>query len=565
MMRKNILRKVIIVTALIGGLNMGLAHAFNINGTFTGNWWEGPDKSGRGFLLEVTETDAGNVLIVNWFTFNDSGQQIWLNGNAVVDSGSNSVTVPLLRKEGGQFGPGFQAGQASDINWGEATFTFQSCDQGQVSYNGQDGSGTLEIQNLTRPQGTQCVVEEPFTACPAFASAGPVEGSCVLSGTITSDVTLTNNITWVLGGGVFIGGDNTNSATLHVEPGTTILGQGVSDFLYIRRGSKIIAQGTPQNPIIFTGPLEQSPGEWGGLVIAGNAPVNGCNEGVEFCEQVDEALTTPYGGNNPGESSGALKYVQIRYAGFEVRPDQELNGLTLLGVGSGTSIDYVQVHAGLDDGVEMFGGTVNLKHIVLTDIGDDSMDWGQGWQGKAQFVLIRQAADDGDRGIEADNNEDDFNSTPRSKPMISNITALGSAVSSNGALLRRGTGANIFNSVFTGFGEECLNIDSDATFTNAGTPASLTGELTIQNSYVNCGVNFADSGEDPFLVSDWFNAQAGNVAGNPQLDGYLPAEGSPLSTGGAPVADGFFDYTDFVGAFRNRYDDWTQGWTIALD
>ncbi|WP_206054892.1 hypothetical protein [Nitrosococcus wardiae] len=163
MKRTNTLRKMIIPAALIGGLGMGSAYAINVenvDGTLTGNWWEGPEKSGRGLLLEVTEADTGNVLVVNWFTYDDGGNQIWLNGAAPVDRGSNSVTVPLIRKEGGQFGPNFQADQASAIDWGEATFTFESCNQGTVDFNGLDGTGTFEIQNLTRPQGITCVIEE---------------------------------------------------------------------------------------------------------------------------------------------------------------------------------------------------------------------------------------------------------------------------------------------------------------------------------------------------------------------------------------------------------------------
>ena len=407
------------------------------------------------------------------------------------------------------------------------------------------------------------LVNNQFTGCPSFAATGPTEGSCVLSGEINEDITLTKNTQWILSGGVFIGGDNTNSATITINPGTKIFGQEGADFLWIRRGSKIMAEGTPDNPIVMSGASQVASGEWGGLLIAGNAPVNGCNEGVALCEIPFEAITSEiFGGNNPADNSGVIKYTQILFAGFAIRPNEELNGLTLNAVGSGTVIDFVHVHEGLDDGVEMFGGAVQMKHLVLTNIGDDSLDWGLGWTGRAQFVLVKQAADDGDRGIEADNNSSG-DLLPRSQPILSNMTLIGASdgVSTQGALLRRGTGANIFNSVFTGF-PTCLQIDGAPTFVNAGSPGNLSGSLTIQNSFVNCATNFADGEGATFTTADWFLGQQGNSESDPLLNGFLPAAGSPLTLGGTAVGDAFFDDVDYAGAFKDVNDDWTQEWTF---
>lgn len=409
------------------------------------------------------------------------------------------------------------------------------------------------------------VASNTFTACPDFSTAGPSEGSCVLSGEILNrDIILTKDIQWILSGGVFIGGDKTNNSTITINPGTQIFGQQGADFLWIRRGSQIFAEGTPDNPVVMSGPLQQTAGEWGGLVVTGNAPVNGCNEGVAVCEIPFEAITTEsMGGNDPADNSGIIKYTQILFAGFAVRPNEELNGLTLNAVGSGTLIDYVHVHAGLDDGVEAFGGTVQMKHLVLTDINDDSLDWGLGWQGRAQFVLVQQASDDGDRGIEADNNASG-DLQPRSKPILSNMTLIGASVATQGALLRLGTGANIWNSVFTGF-PTCLQIDGAPTYINAGSPGSLSGELTMEYSFLNCATNFADGEGASFTTSDWFLSQPGNVEGDPLLIGYLPAPGSPLILGGAPVNDSFFDVVDYSGAFKDESDDWTQEWTFNFN
>jgi hypothetical protein len=410
------------------------------------------------------------------------------------------------------------------------------------------------------------LVSNGFQGCPDFATAGPAAGSCVLSGEIKTNATLTKNTQWILSGGVFVGGDNTENATLTINPGTQIFGQSGADFLWIRRGSKIMAEGTPDNPIVMSGPNQQSAGEWGGLVISGNAPVNGCNADVPVCETPFEAITSEFfGGNNPVDNSGVLKYVQILFAGFAVRPDEELNGLTLNGVGSGTVMDYIHVHSGLDDGVEMFGGTAQMKHLVLTEISDDSLDWASGWKGRAQFVLIKQSTGFGDRGIEADNNDKNHDSLPRSQPLLSNVTILGRPDATvQGVLLRRGTGAQIWNSVIAGF-PVCLMIDSAATFANAGFPGALSGGLTMENSYVQCTTNFQDGDGAAFSVSDWFLSQPGNKAEDPLLSGYLPASGSPLTLGGTAVPDAFFTPVNYIGAFRDADDDWTKEWTFPFN
>lgn len=409
------------------------------------------------------------------------------------------------------------------------------------------------------------VASNTSTACPDFSTAGPSEGTCVLSGEILNrDIILTKNIQWILSGGVFIGGDKTDNSTITVNPGTQIFGQQGADFLWIRRGSKIFSEGTPDNPVVMSGPLQQTAGEWGGLIVTGSAPVNGCNDSVAVCEVPFEAITSEFmGGNTPEDNSGIIKYTQILFAGFAVRPNEELNGLTLNAVGSGTLIDYVHVHAGLDDGVEMFGGTVQMKHLVLTDINDDSLDWGLGWQGRAQFVLIQQASDDGDRGIEADNNESG-DLQPRSKPILSNLTLIGASVATEGALLRRGTGANIWNTIITGF-PTCVLIDGAPTFVNAGAPGNLSGELTMEYSFVNCTTNFAEGEGATFTVSDWFLSQPGNQEADPLLNGYLPAAGSPVILGGSPVNDPFFEAVDYSGAFKDENDDWTQEWTFNFN
>lgn len=332
--------------------------------------------------------------------------------------------------------------------------------------------------------------------CPAGTE--PFSGSetvCFLTGTITEDVTLTAGKDYYLSGPVFVGdGDSTN--TLTIEPGVVVLGgsdPASPGTLIIAQNAKLMADGTAEAPIVFTSELnagERTRGNWGGIIINGNAPINICEDGV--CTAQGEGDTGTYGGDDPADNSGTLRYVRVEYAGIQFSEENELNGIAFQGVGSGTTVEYIQVHMNADDGVEFFGGNVNAKYIVLTGIGDDSLDWTFGWQGMAQFVVARQYTDGGDQGIEADNYDENNDATPRSNPTLSNLTLIGHGDSDIGMLLREGTAASISNVVVTGFGEACLSIDQDATFELAcAEDGSVTGELTVTNTYLSgCGASF---------------------------------------------------------------------------
>ncbi|NQZ00983.1 MAG: hypothetical protein HRT45_10005 [Bdellovibrionales bacterium] len=409
---------------------------------------------------------------------------------------------------------------------------------------------------------------------PAFATdcsevGTPVERNfdkpaCMLNKSpYISDLTLTNDHIWVLTGKVAIVGDNQNSATLLIQPGTKLVGDSGKDYLLIRRGSQIVAQGTANAPIVMTSskPVGQrSRGDWGGLVISGNAPVNGC--GLEdqndptrgFCELKGEGDSGLYGGGNPEDSSGVLEYVVVEYAGNEVTKGDELNGIAFQGVGSGTEVNYVQVHMGFDDGFEFFGGTVNAKHLVSTCNKDDSLDWVFGWQGKAQFVLIKQCNDFANNGIEADNNDDKRNSYPRSMPTLSNMTILGATgdgeATGQGILLREGTGAKIYNTIVKGFKKSCLDIDDAETMELAGDGESLI----IESSIVDCATNFET---EDFDITSWFQGGFGNMATDPMLVGHQLGPDSPAIGAGEPPFDIFFDFADYIGAF-DGVNDWTE-------
>ncbi|MDX1536846.1 hypothetical protein [Arsukibacterium sp.] len=427
----------------------------------------------------------------------------------------------------------------------------------------------------------------PVTSdCPAFATEGdslagvdlPV---CEISGTITSDTRLSNDIAWSLSGKVTVGNDNADSATLTIEPGTFVFGKSGADYLVIARGSKIQAVGTVDAPIVMTSVNDmlglsdnESSAEWGGLVLLGNAPSNKCDQAaLASCEIQAEGEAGPYGGADPEDNSGALKYVQVRYAGFEVIPDNELNGITFAGVGRGTSVEYIQVHNNLDDGVEFFGGTVDAKYVVLTGNRDDSLDWADGWSGRMQHVLVRHNPNDtkANRGIEADNQSGNFTAEPVSKPRIANMTIIGNNFDgeddSEGVLLRAGTAGELYNFIVTGPAGmgECFEINSAESVTNTG-----NGEIIFRNSILDCAEPTKNSTDDAGNVTldanAWFRAQPGNIIGDALLGGYIPAPNSPALGNGYNVAnnvDSWFDNVDYIGAFDGE-DDWTVGWTVGI-
>lgn len=543
---------------------VGNADAFVVNKTFAGNYWEGPDKDGRGVILDIApdgSQEFGNTAIVQWFTYRN-GEPIWLLGVGSINQNTNVADLDIFEFVGGDFGDAYSANDRTREDWGSGTLTFNSCNEVVLEATGTDGSATQVLSPVT--QG-DCVVQEKFESCPSFATEGLLPGSCIISGDITQDVTLTNEITWLPRGKVTVA----DGATVTIEPNTEIVGgtgAGV-DYVVVAQGGKMIADGTQANPIIMRGDSAVARGEWGGLAINGYAPINGCSEGTEVCTAEGEGDSGTYGGNDPQDSSGVYRYMVVSNAGFEFSPENELNGIALQGVGAGTTFEYVQVHLNADDGIEPFGGTVNMKHIVLTGHGDDSFDWTKGFRGKAQYVLIKQYGDDADRAIEADNNGSNNDATPRSQPMLANFTIIGpgsaTADGSHGVLIREGTAAHMANFLVTGSVETCFDIDQTATFTQAD-----AGESSIVNSVLGGCIEatFDDDSADPFLVSEWVLGQTGNVDADPQVTNYIPNAGSPaFGVGAVPFEDAFFDNVDFAGAVRDAKSDWTKGWTVGLD
>ena len=425
----------------------------------------------------------------------------------------------------------------------------------------------------------------------------------ILSGKITSNLTLKANNTYKLRGLVYV----TNGATLTIEPGTKIVGEADKNgSLIITRGSKIMAEGTASNPIIFTSE-KPSPkrGDWAGLVILGAAPTNASFNGQAGIGEIEGGINNTeglglYGGTNAADNSGILKYVRVEYAGYAFLPDKEINGITFGGVGSGTTVDYVEVAYANDDSFEWFGGTVNCSHLISYKGLDDDFDTDNGFSGKIQFgIAVRdpQVADvSGSNGFESDNDANGSTLTPKTSAVFSNMTIIGPINSSatatnagsinslfqNALQIRRNSSISVFNSVFTGFP---VGLFIDAT---KGTPtdANITGNSLVFQNNILAGnttpLKFGPSTSTPtpYTLADlttWFNTGANSMltytadvkltnawAPAGTTPNFSPASGSPLLTGGlfthAKLSSWFTPVT-YRGAVKDANDTWYAGWT----
>lgn len=415
--------------------------------------------------------------------------------------------------------------------------------------------------------------------CPTHPNVTKSAKYCVIkapkSAPLTEPLTVApvKDKTWVLSEGVFIGEDvgggaspaaGKKSTTLTIKAGTTLVGESALSFLSINRGSKIDAQGTAESPIVFTGVDRKKPGEWGGVIINGRSLHN---QGTNV---VGEAETGEYAGPDAADNSGVLRYVRIEFGGGKQNPTNELNGLALQGVGSGTELDYLHIHANDDDGIEFFGGTVNASHVVVTAFGDDGIDWTSGWTGKLQYAIVQQwsrVSSSDPNGIEADNDQMNNAATPVSSPTLSNVTLIGGegVAAGHGLVLRRGTKAALHNLVVTNFGASCISVRDALTQSFAG------GELALKNSGVLCTTKYdAANAATGALLFDAAGAANVDLADKDALytDAYSrtpnfePKAGSPVLTGGVKPADAFFEEASFIGA--RGAEDWTAGAWVQI-
>jgi len=335
------------------------------------------------------------------------------------------------------------------------------------------------------------------------ATAYPATNVTIPAGDITTNTTWTSNNIYLLNGWVYVKA----GATLTIQAGTIIRGDKVNKgALIVEPGATIIANGTASNPIIFTSNQaagSRDYGDWGGIIILGNAKVN-VPGGVAT---IEGGVGSTYGGNNDADNSGIFRYCRIEFAGIAFSPNNEINGLTMGGVGSGTQIDHVQVSYSGDDAFEWFGGTVNAKYLIALRNWDDDFDTDFGFRGKIQYaVSLRDpniADVSGSNGFESDNDGSGSSNVPFTKPIFSNVSIFGPKVTSSTSIhsdykramhLRRNTQLNVFNSVFAGY-PVGLFIDGSAAQSNA-----TNGLLNIENCVMSGMVNnFASSFEDNYF------------------------------------------------------------------
>lgn len=461
-------------------------------------------------------------------------------------------------------------------------------------------AGTGWWEGFSLP-GTVRTTSDEFVAAP-FVDYDADTKTAVLSGVIDRDYTLFPGINWQLDGPVRVGRGNVNIAsteeyqavldqgvTLTIRPGTEI--RAFDDgTLYVTRGSKLNAVGTAAAPITFL-PLDgdyTGLGKWGGVIIAGFAPQYGPGntgacfaEGELWCNVEGEGgaeVASLFGGNVPADDSGSIKYVRMAGGGKVAGPNNEINGLTLQGVGWGTDLSYVQVHNNLDDGVEWFGGTVSATHLVLTGNDDDDIDFDEGSVINVQYAIVQKSNNEAPqgsndpRGVEANSSDEDY--VPQTKGVLANLHVQGGAVNNNadsskgqqpGMRLRGSLTAEVHNTFVAGWDTGCIRIDDSDT--NADDTVDSFSDVTLQDTRGNCGA-------DNFYDKRAADAEVGDVGDD--LDAVITAtyaiSGTAAATLTAPIAsanpgadgDGFeFDQTDFVGAVDpDATVGWWEGWIL---
>ncbi len=314
----------------------------------------------------------------------------------------------------------------------------------------------------TLSTAVSCGREDETTAiAPELMDPANFKGTIAAGTTLTLDPAKTYKLT----GRLLV----EKGATLNIPAGTRIVAAQGANYLIVDRGGKLNISGTAAQPVVFEGE-KHTQGYWGGIVILGNAPTNRSASGTSTSELGDMV----YGGTNPADNSGSIQYLVIKDSGFKYNPEKEFNGLSLFGVGSGTKISHVSILNGADDGVEFFGGNVNADHLVIIGVGDDSVDWTEGWQGKAEYIYAARhkefinSAEPGNRGIEADTQDTDPNTTNgngASNPELKNITLIGNpkGSESQGMKIRAGSNGKFDNVVIANFSTG-LDLETDRTF-----------------------------------------------------------------------------------------------------
>jgi hypothetical protein len=486
------------------------------------------------------------------------------------------------------------------------TAALAGCGADDISTPGNTGNVTINnpppVVNNPPPAGP--VLVTPASGCPTITDpaglrdAGTITGPtgeyrvCELPMRFTVNTTLERfpGMLYSINGRVDVGLDRGAAPTadaavvLTVRPGVVLYGATGTSWLVVNRGNRISAVGTATSPIVFTSrdnvlglSSDTSHGQWGGVVLLGRAPVTDCTvapaatPGTVDCERQTEGAVDPayFGGATANDNSGAIDYVQIRYSGYVLSGNSELQSLTLGGVGSGTTIGHFHSHNSSDDGFEIFGGSPTLRHIVVTGADDDAVDADTGYQGTIQYVLAMQkASGNADSMIELDSANALEDNTPRTHLKLANFTFIHTnpATGNNAALLFRGkSDSTLVNGVITS-PLACLRL-SGANILTADAPNQKLGPPVFQSVVMQCG------GASPFIGSSGVTSQqvADVFAAGTNNSSTFTSSLTSLFINGAnetavvatnpQTLDAGFAVTNYVGAVQNATDTWYAGWT----
>lgn len=417
-------------------------------------------------------------------------------------------------------------------------------------------------------------------------------------------VTFKKNYSYILDGLVFVN----SGQTLTIEPGTIIKGrsgQGEdASALVVARGGKIMAEGTAAEPIIFTGLSDETTrfsdgslkkgtnlvgerGTWGGLILLGKGAIN-----TTAAEKAIEGISSTevrglYGGGPSGDNtdnSGVLKYVSIRHGGTNIGADNEINGLTLGAVGSGTTIEYIEIISNGDDGIEFFGGAPRIKYAVVSDCSDDCYDYDQGFNGLGQFWLAYQTPNIGDRLGEFDGDDDNNLGQPYAKPTLANLTFIGNGSEhAKSSTFRANAGGHMYNAAYYNTAQ---GIDIERKIYSSGANKELAenaakrleaGDLTLNNVHFSKMtkstrlVVYVDGKKEDGVstiydetAKDHKNVSTAVLDANDWALTLLSPAVTVTGTNVSTPSDSWFTKADYIGAFESNDKNWIKGWT-ALD
>jgi len=457
---------------------------------------------------------------------NASGTRVFAQASSpVVASPAFSALTPVpASTDPTTLGSFFQAGNFLGAFSGPNDTAFQQWTCNSPSANFGSTSASCNAAPIVVASGATPAA----TACPTGTTDGGTNTNvrlCRIPNAITANLTLPRitGVAYLLSGNVEVGTDvgptgTPNGPTLTIEPGVVVVADPVdpaNDVLLVNRGSRIDAVGTPSAPIIFTSRQNLSPtgtsdstqGQWGGIILLGQAPTGVCRTGTgpndaagssTTCENSVEGLATPrlYGGPNQASNSGRMQYVQIRFTGIDISAGggNELQGLTLGGVGTGTLLSNIQSHNSADDGIEIFGGTTNLRYLVITGADDDGFDFDNGWRGFGQFFVIAQkpggaTSDSFTLEVDSNGNEDLL---PRTYGQISNFTFIQTASSPGALRIRGGADTRLVNGILQS-SVPCLNVIAQNSATDRSTIRAANAALQDVGPPVFSSIYFACS------------------------------------------------------------------------